>query len=447
VVDRDVIENAALSGRNALYLAQLIPGVSGDAMNTLNFNVGGAGNISINGATPRLASVDFDGASALRTRSGGNTTGGVDVDAVQEIQVLTSSYSAEYGRASGGQIRVVTKGGGRDFHVNLFENVQNTSFNANDWSRNRNSSPAIYTTPATLHFNQFGYNISGPVYIPGTWNSDRSKLFFYFGQEYARYRTPASASMTVPSDAMRQGDFSQILVPNNPFVKAGIAIKDPTTGVPFAGNIIPKSSLSPNGLGLLKAYPANQTDFQAGFNWTAFGTNIQNQVRNTVAFDFNPKDRHQVRFRGQTSPYDSYNPFDGSSDRTPSWRHFKGMTGTLNYVWTITPSMVNEVLVHGRGGIDALEFWPAPYHSAAIKHHGDLQLSKRAGAPVHIVTGLVERKSVELRVLEHDVQISGRVEVGQYQVRLLQSGGLCISSQQENEDGVGGGEKGYQFGG
>ena len=58
VVDRELVENTPLSGRNALYLALLVPGVSGDPLNTLNFNVGGAGSLSINGATPRLAGVD-----------------------------------------------------------------------------------------------------------------------------------------------------------------------------------------------------------------------------------------------------------------------------------------------------------------------------------------------------------------------------------------------------
>ena len=346
IVGREIVENTALSGRNPLYLALLVPGVSGDALNTLNFNVGGAGNISINGATPRLGGVDYDGASALRTRSGGSTAGSVDVDAVQEVQVLTSSFSAEYGRTSSGQIRVVTRGGGRDFHGGAFEYVQNNAFNANDWTRNHNPSASINSVPAALHFNQFGYNLNGPVFIPGKWNRDRSKLFFYFGQEYARYRTPASTSMTVPSGAMRQGDFSQLLSPTNQFVRGGLALKDPETGIPFPNNVIPKNRLSPNGIGLLKEFPESISgNFDAGFNWTAFASNVQNQIKNTIAADYNPRDKHQIRFRSQISPYDSFNPFDGTSDRTPSWRYFRGVTGSVNYVWTISPTMVNELLV------------------------------------------------------------------------------------------------------
>ena len=156
LVDKDVVSTMALSGRDALYAALLVPGVSGDILNTNNFGTGGATNTSINGAPPRTAGITYDGASAYRTRNGTYTVGGVDVDAVQEVQVLTSSYSAEYGGAAGGQIRVITRGGGQSFHGNLFEYVENTAFNANDWSRNNNSNPATNSVPAPLHFNQFG---------------------------------------------------------------------------------------------------------------------------------------------------------------------------------------------------------------------------------------------------------------------------------------------------
>jgi hypothetical protein len=345
LVEKEVVENMALSGRNALYAALLVPGVSGDILNTMNFGTSGANGTSINSANPRTAEVSYDGASAYRTRSGGYTVGSVDADAVQEVQVLTSAYSAEYGRSSGGQIRVVTKGGGQVFHGNLFECVQNDAFNANTWDRNRNSNPTVNSIPPAMRFNQFGYNVSGPVFIPKTWNTARNKLFFYFGQEYARYRTPASSSMTVPSAAMRQGDFSQLLVPNNPFARAGLAIKDPLNGVPFAGNVIPAARLSRNGIGLLKEYPETQGNFQSGFNWTGYSTNSQNQVKDTISLDYNPHEKHLFRFRSQYTSNDQYMPYYAAGDRTPVMRYWRGATGSLNYVWTVSPTMVNELLV------------------------------------------------------------------------------------------------------
>ena len=356
VIDHDVIDTMALSGRNALYSALLVPGVTGDILNTNNFATGGFTNTSINSATPRTSDVTYDGASAWRTRSGTYSTGSVDADAVQEVQVLTSAYSAEYGRASGGSIRVITKGGSQAFHGNLYEYVENNAFNANDWGRNNSSTTACpyyapanpnctNSVPATLRFNQFGWNLGGPVFIPHLWNTGRSKAFFYVGQEYARYRTPATSSMTVPSDAMRTGDFSQLLVANNPFAKAGLAIKDPKTGLPIPGNIIPASQLSQSGLGLLKEYPTIQGNYQAGFNWIGYATNSQKQVKNTFSGDINPKENHMIRFRSNYTKNDQLIPFYAAGDRTPLDRFWRAETASINYIWTLSPTMVNEALI------------------------------------------------------------------------------------------------------
>lgn len=341
-VDRTVVENTPLSGRNAMYLALLVPGVTGEALNTLNYGMTGAGYTSINGAPPQDIGITFDGANGFRTRGGGwITAGSPDIDAIQEVLVLTSTYSAEYGRAASGQIRLVTRGGGRDFHASFYENVQNTAFNANSWLRNRSPDPAQNSVPAPLHFNQFGYNVNGPVYIPGKWNTERNKMFFFFSQEFVRHRLPAQAVMTVPSAAMRKGDFSELLVPGNPFYRNGQTIKDPLTGTPFPDNIIPESRLSHNGLGLLNAYPA-PSSFQAGFNWTKFDTNIQDQHKETYSFDYNPGSSHAIRFRGQQTVQDQYQPLNGGSDRTPLIYKPHAMSGSVNYTWTINPTTINE---------------------------------------------------------------------------------------------------------
>ena len=78
-----------------------------------------------------------------------------------EVQILTAGYGAEYGRSSGGQIRVVTKSGTSQFHGSAYEYFRNDAMDANTWSRNRN--PATNFAPINK-FNQFGFNVSGPVY-------------------------------------------------------------------------------------------------------------------------------------------------------------------------------------------------------------------------------------------------------------------------------------------
>ena len=101
------------------------------------------------------------------------------------MQILTAGYTAEYGRSAGGQVRIVTKSGTSQFHGSAFEYFRNNNMDANSWQRNRSTS-TNFTAP--FKFNQFGYNVSGPIFIPKKFNNDRSKYFFTWGQEFARRR-------------------------------------------------------------------------------------------------------------------------------------------------------------------------------------------------------------------------------------------------------------------
>src|SRR5207248_1367532 len=197
-----------------------------------------SGPSTISGARTPESLITIDGAPGVRTRSNGTSIGTADVDSTQEIQILTADYAAEYGRSSGGQIRVLTKSGSQTFHGAAFEYVRNTMFNANSWSRNQVPATRFITQPE--HFNQFGYNIGGPVYIPGHFNTNKDKLFFYWGEEWIRRVSTDTSSLTVPSLAMRTGNFSELLNPANPFTKKTVIIRDPKTGQPYPGNIIPQ---------------------------------------------------------------------------------------------------------------------------------------------------------------------------------------------------------------
>src|SRR5258708_8336955 len=158
-----------------------------------------------------------------------------------------------------------------------------------------------------MKYNQFGYNLGGPFYIPGKFNTDKKKVFFHWGEEWVKYHFLESGSsvgsaglVSVPTLKMRQGDFSELLDPNNLFVartvtnpadpakakiKVPVYIGDPQSvlasqcgqvvsyGPPvvlnqsgcFPGNIIPSNRLSPNGVGILNAWPIpNLTNFIVG---------------------------------------------------------------------------------------------------------------------------------------------------------------------------------------
>jgi Carboxypeptidase regulatory-like domain/TonB-dependent Receptor Plug Domain len=358
LVTRQQIDSLELNGRNPVGLAALVPGARSTTLAGLNFNFF-QGPANFNGSRNPENLITFDGAPATRTRSNGTSLGAADVDSTQEVQILTSNYAPEYGRTSGAQIRITTKTGTSQFHGAAYEYLRNTAFNANTWARNSNPATA-FTAP--IHYNQFGYNIGGPIYIPGKFNTNKSKVFFYWGQEWVKYHFVESGSslggaglLLVPSVKMRQGDFSELLDPNNPYTHKVQPIKDPQSPSPctatdasgcFGGNIIPADRLSPNGIGILNAWPApNLTSFIGGGNWFASKLHTIDQRKDTVGVDVNLTDQHRLRFRAMNYAYLEYQPLDGNTDRTPKFFNRPNKTGSLNYVWTISPTKVNEALI------------------------------------------------------------------------------------------------------
>ena len=356
LVTQQQVQSIQLNGRNPMYLAQLEPGVRRSS-SISNFNFGLDNGININGSNNRENGMTFDGAPMVRSRGNGTSIGVADTDSTSEMQVLTAAYPAEYGRASGGIIRIVPKSGTSDFHGALFEYLRNSFFNANTWTRKSNTDPSIYGHPPAFRYNQFGWNFNGPVYIPGLgFNSGRKKLFFLAGQEFLRYRHVDTDTRKVPTNLMRQGDFSELLNPTNIFYGKAIQLVNPATGTPYSGNIIPPGQLSANGLALLNAYPAPNTS-NPTYNWIDAAIYPENQRKDTLIVDYLPSDSHHLRFSLLNYNYDSVSPHYGNFNRTPQVWHRPNQVAVLHYTWTISPTMVNEAYVSGsadhvRIGID-----------------------------------------------------------------------------------------------
>jgi hypothetical protein len=358
LITRQQIDSLELNGRNPVGLAALVPGARSGTLSSLNFNLS-QGPANFNGSRNPENLITFDGAPGTRTRSNGTSIGAADVDSTQEVQILTSNYAPEFGRSSGAQIRITTKTGTSQFHGAVYEYLRNTALNANTWARN--AIPLTTGVTAPIHYNQFGYNLGGPVYIPNHFNTNKSKVFFYFGQEWVKYHFAESGFsagqaglLLVPSTKMRQGDFSELLDPNNPYSHKVQPIKDPLLAgactiadrtACFPGNIIPPGRLSPNGVGILNAWPVpNLTTFVAGGNWFTAKNHTFDQRKDTIGVDVNVTENHRIRFRANNFKYLEYQPLDGNTDRTPKFFDRPNKTGSLNYVWTISPTKVNEVL-------------------------------------------------------------------------------------------------------
>ena len=339
LITQEQVKSIQLNGRNPLYLSQMEPGVV-RTQPMASFSFGLDNGINVNGARSQESVITYDGAPMVRTRSNGTSVGVADVDSTSQVQVLTTSYPAEYGRTSGGQIRMIPKSGTSDFHGSVFEYFRNTALNANTWARNNTG-----LKRQGFHYNQFGWNLNGPVYIPGHFNQDRKKLFFLVGEEWTRYNHDDLSQQKVPTTLMRTGNFSELLGPNI-FYNAPVQIVNPTTGVPYAGNIIPTSQLSANGTGLLKAYPAPNTANNPN-NWIDSALYTEAQRKDSVVVDFVPNDTNHFRFSLLNYNYNDYEPHFGNFNTNPRIFNRPNQIGVFRYTWTVSPTMVNDAFVSG----------------------------------------------------------------------------------------------------
>ncbi len=339
-VEQMQIQNMSLNGRNPLLLALLKPGVRGGMLNGFSFGLT-SGGFTINGGRSQDSLITFDGAVGIRTRANGISIGTADVDTIQEVQILTANYSAEYGRSSAGQIRMVTKSGGREFHGSFYEYFRNSQLDANTWTRNQVAATNM-TSP--FRYNQFGYNVSGPVMIPKVFNTSREKLFFLWSQEWVRYRREDTSFQRVPTALMRQGNFSE-LQGSNIFYSTPKVINDPTTGLPFADNIIPANRLSQNGTGFLRAYPMPTGSYTGGNNWYKVRPNWQNQRKDNISIDYNPVQNQVFRFRHSIYSWTALDAFRSGFDYAITDWNRPNKTASLSHTWTLSPTMINEALV------------------------------------------------------------------------------------------------------
>ena len=344
VVELKQIEDLTLNGRNPLYLPLLLPGVSGTNIDKFDPDGLGNGGFTINGGRTDENLITVDGAIAIRTRAAGAIIGTLNVDTVQEVQVLTAAYSAEYGRSSGGQIRYITKSGGHDFHGALWEYFKNDALNTNTWARNA-TGVASNSVPVPYRFNEFGYALGGPIYIPKKFNRDRNKLFFFSSVEWIKFHQYSTSSGTVPSVAMRQGDFSELLNPSNIFFGRVRTVTDPATGAAFPGNIIPKSRLSPNGNALLNAYPLPTPGLNVvgATNWFQSGPDPRNSFQNTFKVDYHINDKNTLSVRATEFQFDELQPFRGTFNLVQLNSHRPNYTSVATLATTLSPTLINEV--------------------------------------------------------------------------------------------------------
>ncbi len=404
-VEQAQIMNLSLNGRNPMFLAMLKPGVRrGGSLSDFSYSLD-SGGFTINGGRSQDSLITFDGAVGVRTRANGTSVGVADVDTVQEVQVLTANYAAEYGRSGNGQIRIVTKSGGKDFHGVLYEYFRNSALDANSWSRNRNATTNFV---APFRYNQFGYNFNGPVSIPGVFNKNREKLFFLWSQEWVRRRFEDTLFNRVPSLAMRDGNFSELLG-SNIYYGSPRAIIDPETitaanpsGTAFAGNIIPASRLSPNGVAFLKTYYAPTGSYQGNNNWLRTRPGWQNQRKDNIAIDYNPSQNHFFKFRHSNLAYTALDTSRSSFDYAITNWSRPNKTASLGHTWTLGPTTINEFLVSA--SVDRVYI--------GVDQEGQRYLRSRSGINYPYI--FPDRKEIFDKVPTIEIPNMGTIDGGPY---------------------------------
>ena len=238
-VDASKLNDITLKGRDLFGYVKLVPGVI-DTMASRDVTSHSAfSSIIINGNTALSGTLNFtvDGVTDMDTGSNGSVHYEPNMDAIQELRVLTTNYQAEFGRNSGGTITVITKSGGQDFHGTAQWTHRHEEFDANTWVNNHTIKNGAATPRVPYRYNVETYSIGGPVYIPKHWNTDKKRLFFFWSQEYTGQFVPqGSQSVYTPTALERVGDFSKSFNNNGTLIN----VLDPNNNnVAFPGNIIP----------------------------------------------------------------------------------------------------------------------------------------------------------------------------------------------------------------
>jgi hypothetical protein len=338
-VEAKDIELLSFQGRNPLGVVGLKAGVLGNAFNTRAFADFSNGGFNINGSRSDENNITVDGAVAIRTRASGAVIGTQNVDAIQEVQVLTANYMPEYGRASGGQIRFVTKSGSSRYSGSGSYFLRDDKLQANTWARNRSPNAIENSGPAPFDYKQYGYSFGGP--IPGAAFKDR--FFFFAAQEWVNYLAVQTNSATVPSEAMRRGDFSELLNPTNRFYGRAITLTNPLTGQPFPNNVIPQSQLSVNGLAMLNAFPLPTPGYQQGTNNAIFNSeNPQDQRKDNIRFDYRLNNSNQLTYRYSKFSWVAIDAFRGTFPYARTDWSRPNSTQTVSWMSTIRNNLVNE---------------------------------------------------------------------------------------------------------
>ena len=370
-IDQTQIRDLAFNGRNYLELASLIPGAVATDFDPLalatSLSVTGQ---SINGNRPNTNNLTIDGTSNVDSGSNGSQVNNVSLSFIEEVKLQTSNFSAELGRNSGAAINVVTRSGTNSLRGTARYDFRDEKFDAPNYFAAKDASGNKIKPP--LEFRNFEGAIGGPI--------SRNKLFFFLGQQYRtinRFTSPTR--QTIPTSAELNGNFALRL--RGADGQVGTAddtiLRDPTTGQPFPGNVIPQNRITTDGRAIADIYRSmageavEYADTPTANNATYQLYNPFESRQDIVRIDFQATANQRIHGRYLHDEYnliEPYGTFSGAALPTvPTDRSRPGTSYQVGHTYVISPTLINEAKVG------------AAWNGQRIKPQGDFWLRDTFG--------------------------------------------------------------------
>lgn len=386
VIDNRKVVELPLNGRSFLQLNLLVAGAVPGAEGSFLSTVGGA--INVNGARETSNNFLLDGVDNNDLEVNQFVIS-PSIDAIQEFQLQSSTYSSEFGRSGGAQINAAIKSGANSFHGTAFEFLRNARLDAKNFFDPRDRKIPQFQR------NQFGGTLGGPI--------RKDHTFFFLNYEGARIRQAITRLARVPTVAEKGGDFSLTDLNNDGKVDANDVLFNPFTGQPFPTNKIPLKDQDPIGAAIAQFFPdPNRADPSQNFVSAPVLRDDLNQINVRVDHRFSPNDTFFARY--SFADQDLFNPFDPLLDPTnlPGFGSYwptRGQSVALNYTHVFSASLINEFRsgynrrrigifqqnqgndIGGKLGIAGLSRDPRSFGFPAFNIIGFDQLSEPLSAP------------------------------------------------------------------
>jgi len=320
------------------FVALAAPGISSGVSDEIYVGVSNPSglsnqiNFSINGSRPTQNNWTIDGIDNVDRGANLTLLNYPSIDALQEFTLLRGQYDPEFGRSSSGEINVITRSGSSSFHGDAYEFFRNEDLDANNFFNNLYG---IGRPP--LRYNDFGWTLGGPVFVPHVYSKEHSHTFFFFSQELRRVINYTDfSSGEVPTAAELAGTFSSPVCLNVACTQTGTQVThiDPTATA-YIKDIyskLPAPQINPSGVPI--------------YQWV--GRNIYNSTQENIRIDHYFGDKVVLTGRYLTDSIPTQEPgglFTGSNlpGVANTDTNSPGHNALLRATWTISPRVVDEI--------------------------------------------------------------------------------------------------------